>query len=126
MPPEFRYLGKPSPTAVDDLDVIPLSGPVDVTFRSEELTAVCPVTGQPDFYAVEIRLRRSQVTIESKSLKLYLRTWDGHGILAEELATALVERIEDVVDGEAESIEVELVQSRRGGIDTTVLARRPA
>ena len=121
---DFRYLGKDSPVRVDDLDVLPLSGPVDVRFHSEELTAICPVTGQPDFYRIDIDLAAATVTIESKSLKLYLRTWDGVGILAEELAIAIADRVALAVAGRAEAVVVTVVQGRRGGIDTTVTARR--
>ena len=120
-----RYLGRPSPAAVDDLDVLALRAPVDVTFRSAELTAICPVTGQPDFYTVEIHLDGAEVTIESKSLKLYLRTWDQVGILAEDLASAIADRVWGAVEGRVEAVAVELAQARRGGIDTEVNARRP-
>lgn len=119
-----RYLGREAPLAVDDLDVLPLRGPVDVTFRSSELTAVCPVTDQPDFYDVTISLTGTRSTIETKSLKLYLRTWDGVGILAEDLATAIADRVWHALDGAATSAEVSLVQARRGGIDTSAIARR--
>lgn len=122
---DYRFLGQPSPVSADDLDVLELSGPVDVRFHSEELTAVCPVTDQPDFYQVDIDLVGASVTIESKSLKLYLRTWDGVGILAEELAIAIADRAWAAVEGRAERVEVTLVQARRGGIDTTVETVRP-
>lgn len=120
----FRYLGKESPVQVDDLDVLELSGSVDVNFHSDELTSVCPVTDQPDFYSIDIALADATVTIESKSLKLYLRTWDGVGILAEELATSIADRVWSAVDGRADGLSITLVQGRRGGIDTTVTVRR--
>ncbi len=119
-----RYLGREAPPAFDDLDNLPLRGPVDVTFRSSELTAVCPVTDQPDFYDVTISLIGTTSTIETKSLKLYLRTWDGVGILAEDLASAVADRVWSALEGSATSATVSLVQARRGGIDTTAVARR--
>jgi 7-cyano-7-deazaguanine reductase len=121
-----RYLGRPSPVAVDDLDVLALQSPVDVSFRSAELTAICPVTDQPDFYTVAIHLIGASVTVESKSLKLYLRTWDQVGILAEDLASSIADRVWTAVDGRAEAVTVELAQARRGGIDTEVTVHRPA
>lgn len=123
---EPTYLGQPSPTSVDDLDVLTLRGPVDrVTFRSAELTAVCPVTDQPDFYEIEITLTDTPVTVETKSLKLYLRTWDGVGILAEDLASAVVDRVWGAVAHFGTgAVELHLVQARRGGIDTEVTVRR--
>ena len=120
-----RYLGRESPRSADDLDVLSLQGTVDVTFRSSELTAVCPVTDQPDFYDVTLTLTGTTATIETKSLKLYLRTWDGVGVLAEDLAVAVADRVWGALDGAAAEVRVELVEARRGGIDTTVVARRP-
>jgi 7-cyano-7-deazaguanine reductase len=37
-----------------------------------EFTALCPMTGQPDFGVITIRYAPSQWLVESKSLKLYL------------------------------------------------------
>lgn len=46
----------------------------DYTVRLEclEFTALCPVTGQPDFATLSIEYIPDQKLVESKSLKLYL------------------------------------------------------
>ena len=38
---------------------------------SDELSAVCPVTGQPDLYVATIEFWPQALCVESKSLKLY-------------------------------------------------------
>ncbi|MEO2085995.1 MAG: 7-cyano-7-deazaguanine reductase, partial [Acidimicrobiales bacterium] len=51
-----------------------MDGHVDlVHFHSSELTAVCPVTSQPDFYSIDIEYVPATSCIETRSLKLYLR-----------------------------------------------------
>lgn len=44
---------------------------------SDELTAVCPVTGQPDLYTATIEYWPAARCIESKSVKLYLSGYRG-------------------------------------------------
>jgi 7-cyano-7-deazaguanine reductase len=97
-----------------------VAGSLDlVHFRSSELTAVCPVTGQPDFYSINIEYLPASECIETRSLKLYLRTFDGRGIFAEHLAPLIAEHLADAVDV---SVMVRLTQQVRGGITTTVTA----
>src|SRR5262249_39254252 len=43
-----------------------------VRFSTDEVTSLCPVTGQPDISGVVIEYAPDQLCIESKSLKLYL------------------------------------------------------
>jgi 7-cyano-7-deazaguanine reductase len=64
-----------SPLGADQLDAVPWShGNTDATveFTTSELTATCPITGQPDFYELRLSYRPQESLIESKSLKLYL------------------------------------------------------
>ncbi len=88
-------------------------------FRSTELTAVCPVTEQSDFYTIDIEYMPVDRCIESKSLKLYLRTFDGVGIFAEHLAPRIAGHLAGAVDT---TVTVTLQQGVRGGITTTVSA----
>jgi 7-cyano-7-deazaguanine reductase len=63
------------PIGAEGLDVAPWShGDKDavVEFTANELTALCPITGQPDFYELTLNYRPNESLIESKSLKLYL------------------------------------------------------
>ena len=84
-------LGKPDSEPSTQIDTFPADGSVElINFRSSELTAVCPVTNQPDFYTINISYSPKAKCIETKSLKLFLRTFEGTGIFAEHLAPATV------------------------------------
>jgi 7-cyano-7-deazaguanine reductase len=48
----------------------------NITYKSDEVTSFCPVTGQPDFYTVIISAYKPPLGIESKSLKLYLQSFN--------------------------------------------------
>ncbi|WP_022847604.1 preQ(1) synthase [Desulfurobacterium sp. TC5-1] len=43
-----------------------------VSFNCPEFTALCPITGQPDFATIYIQYIPDKWLVESKSLKLYL------------------------------------------------------
>lgn len=94
-----------------------------VTFECPEFTALCPVTGQPDFGHITIHYIPDGRCLESKSLKLYLFAFRNHGVFHE----AVVNRIlDDVVRAIApRRAEVKGVFRPRGGIAITVEAAYP-
>ena len=51
-----------------------------VTFTTQELTSLCPITGQPDFYHISITYIPDRHCLESKSLKLYLFSFRQSGM----------------------------------------------
>ena len=106
------------------LDTFEVDRPVQVTFATEELQALCPaVEGiQPDIYSATIRYTAVTHAIESKSLKLWLTTFRDRRIFAEHLVGELADRIAELGDAVAD-IEVTLAQNVRGGIATEVTAR---
>ena len=53
-------------------------------FTFPEFTAICPVTGQPDFATLVIDYVPRAWLVESKSLKLYLNSFRNHGAFHEE------------------------------------------
>ena len=90
-----RVLGRATSGAItaEQLDVVPWShGNTDavVEFTTNELTATCPITGQPDFYELKLSYRPKGWLIESKALKLYLWGFRDKGIFAEDLAATLL------------------------------------
>jgi 7-cyano-7-deazaguanine reductase len=93
-----------------------------VTFASDELTSLCPLTGQPDFNSIEIRYAPDRRCIESKSLKLYLWSFRDEGAFVEALASTIASDVQDATD--AHWVEVTITQHVRGGIVTTAVARR--
>lgn len=57
-----------------------------VVLESDEVTSLCPVTGQPDWETVHIEFEPGAYCIESKSLKLYLWSFREEGHFCEALA----------------------------------------
>jgi 7-cyano-7-deazaguanine reductase len=66
-------------------------------FTAPEFTALCPVTGQPDFSTLVIDYAPAQWLLESKSLKLYLGSFRNHGAFHEDCTLAVAKRIVDAV-----------------------------
>ena len=62
-------------------------------FTAPEFTALCPVTGQPDFAHLVIDYVPGQWLVESKSLKLYLSSFRNHGAFHEDCTVAIGKRI---------------------------------
>lgn len=105
------------------LDTFAVDRPVQVTFTTQELQALCPaVEGiQPDIYEATIRYTAVSEAIESKSLKLMLTTYRDQRIFAEHLAGELADRVAALGAGVSD-VEVTLRQNVRGGIATEVVA----
>jgi 7-cyano-7-deazaguanine reductase len=53
-------------------------------FTAPEFTSLCPVTGQPDFALLIIDYVPDKWLVESKSFKLYLTSFRGHGAFHED------------------------------------------
>ncbi len=112
------------PIGAEQLDTVPWShGDTDATveFTTNELTATCPITGQPDFYELKLSYLPGESLIESKSLKLYLWGFRDKGIFAEDLAATL---LKDLVAacGPVE-MTVDLIQQVRGGLQIRTVVR---
>ncbi|NLK51168.1 MAG: preQ(1) synthase, partial [Syntrophomonadaceae bacterium] len=93
-PFEFEALGKKVSHPVRKLEVF--SKPTGVTtikMDSDEVTSLCPVTGQPDWETVEIEYAPDQYCLESKSLKLYLWTFRQEGVFCEALASQIAQDV---------------------------------
>jgi 7-cyano-7-deazaguanine reductase len=90
-----------------------------VTFASDELTSLCPLTGQPDFNSIEIRYAPDQRCIESKSLKLYLNGYRNEAQFCEALAVKIRNDVAEAVELPGDKVRVILEQKSRGGITIT-------
>ncbi len=67
-----------------------------VRFTCPEFTALCPITGQPDFARFVIDYAPNERLVESKSLKLYLASFRNHGAFHEDCTIAIAKRIQSV------------------------------
>lgn len=85
-----------------------------VRFTTDELTSLCPITGQPDFSSLEIVYRPRERCVESKSLKHYLWSFRDKGTFAEHLATEIAEEVRRAAA--PEWVRVQVRQHVRGGI----------
>jgi 7-cyano-7-deazaguanine reductase len=89
---------------------------------SDEVAAVCPVTGQPDWYTVSIDYLPNTLCLESKSLKLYLQSFRNHGIFCEAFAETIANDLYEALAPQWVNVIVE--QKPRGGITITARAVR--
>ena len=90
-----------------------------MTLAGDELSAICPITGQPDIYAFSISYRPETLCLESKSLKLYLARFRNEGCFCEALAVRIRDDVADALELDHAGVVVELVQKARGGITIT-------
>ena len=93
-----------------------------VRFLTDELSSLCPLTGQPDISSLEIDYAPAASCVESRSLKRYLRSFRDRGVFAEALAVEIAEEIERATA--ATGLRVVVTQHARGGIVTECTAER--
>jgi 7-cyano-7-deazaguanine reductase len=95
----------------------------DYVIRHEcpEYTAVCPVTGQPDFGTIVILYTPDRWCVELKSLKLYLWAFRDQGHYFEQVTNQILDDLVEALD--PRRITVIGRFNVRGGITTTVVAR---
>ncbi|MBI3941969.1 MAG: NADPH-dependent 7-cyano-7-deazaguanine reductase QueF [Chloroflexi bacterium] len=119
----LTLLGQPVTQPVRQLEAFPNQHPgrrYTVTLECPEFTAVCPITGQPDFAHITIRYIPDQRILESKSLKLYLWSYRNEGIFHEHVTNQILDDVVAALD--PWWCEVVGVFNARGGISITVQA----
>jgi len=94
-------------------------GVSQVELTSDELSAICPLTGQPDLYATTIEYRPEALCLESKSLKLYLGRFRNEPHFCEALAVRIRDDVASALELPSGDVTVRLVQKARGGITIT-------
>jgi 7-cyano-7-deazaguanine reductase len=125
---EFKHLkpgSAPYRYEVDKslLDTFPNPRPerlYEVRFFTREVTSLCPVTGQPDFYTVTVTYIPAERCIESKSLKLYLFSFRNTGLFAEDMANRILEDLVEACAPRWMSVVCRMMP--RGGISIMVKA----
>lgn len=122
MTSEFVALGHAGSEAYAGLETFPNPGVAEVEMTSDELTAICPVTSQPDLYTATIEYRPGALCLESKSLKLYLAHFRNEGVFCEALAVQIRDDVAQALEVDADAVRVTLRQKARGGITITATA----
>jgi len=113
---EFVALGHAGSEHYAGLESFENPGVSHVVMRSDELVAVCPVTGQPDLYVASIEFWPQGLCLESKSLKLYLNGFRNEGAFCEALAVRIRDDVAEALELPADKVRVTLEQKARGGI----------
>jgi len=94
----------------------------DYTIRIEcpEFTAICPMTGQPDFGRIDIEYVPGDGCLELKALKLYLQAYRDVGIFHETVTNAILDDL--VAACRPRRMTIVGDYNLRGGIKTIVRA----
>ena len=116
---EFVALGHAGSDHYAGLETFANPGVAQVELTSDELTAVCPITGQPDLYQVTIEYRPDALCLESKSLKLFLNGFRNEGAFCEALAVRIHDDVAAALELSADRVHITLKQKARGGITIT-------
>jgi 7-cyano-7-deazaguanine reductase len=119
---QFVALGHPDPKVYEGLETFENPGVARVEMTSDELVAMCPITGQPDMYVVSIDYAPRLLCLESKSLKLYLMQYRNEGLFCEALAVKIRDDVAKALQIETDAVRVTLTQKARGGITITATA----
>jgi 7-cyano-7-deazaguanine reductase len=112
-------LGQAGSEQYAGLETFANPGVSHVEMTSDELTAVCPITGQPDLYVATIEYWPEALCLESKSLKLYLSDFRNKGAFCEALAVKIRDDVAKALELPADKTRVTLKQKARGGISIT-------
>jgi 7-cyano-7-deazaguanine reductase len=112
-------LGQPGSDHYSGLETFANPGVSLVEMTSDELAAVCPVTGQPDLYVATVEYRPEALCLESKSLKLYLVRFRNEPHFCEALAVAIRDDVAEALELPHDRVKVTLKQKARGGISIT-------
>ncbi len=116
---EFVALGHAGSEHYAGLETFVNPGVSRVEMTSDELAAVCPITGQPDLYVASIEYTPKDLCLESKSLKLYLNSFRNEGHFCEALAVRIRDDVAEALGLAAGDVRVTLRQKARGGITVT-------
>ena len=99
---------------------------VTISIRQPEFTAVCPMTGLPDFGCIVIEYVPDRKIIELKSLKYYLLQYRNVGIFYEHVVNRILDDLAAVLKPQQMTVRGEF--SSRGGLSASVAAdyRKPS
>ena len=113
----------PVPEPVDTFENPKPERDYEIEVDAPEWTALCPLTGQPDFGRIRITYVPDALCLELKSLKLYLQSFRHRGVFHE----AVTNEILDHLVGSCQPRRMRVVGdfNVRGGIKTTVTAEYP-
>lgn len=92
-----------------------------IRFETAEVTSLCPVTNQPDYYRVTVDYVPNRRCLESKSLKLYFVSFRNAGLFAEAMANRILDDL--CAACSPRWMKVHCLMNPRGGISLEVTAQ---
>lgn len=117
----LTVLGQTVQHSIEHVEVFPAPKNVStVTFSTDEVQSICPVTNQPDISSVVIEYEPNKFCIESKSLKLYFWSFRNRAVFAEALAAEIAGEV--MTTAQPHRVRVTLTQHPRGGITITAVS----
>jgi len=87
----------------------------EIIYETDELSAVCPFSGLPDYGVLNIGYIPNDKIIELKSLKYYITSFRNVGIYQEALTNRIYNDLFELLD--PEFLRIETDYNTRGGID---------
>lgn len=91
-----------------------------IRMRIPEFTCLCPITGQPDFAALQLEYVPDRRCVELKSLKLYIWSYRNEGAFHEAVTNRMLNDLVAACEPRFMRLTAEFYV--RGGIYTTVVA----
>lgn len=92
-----EYSDRYNPAVLEAFDNAHPNSNTFVKFNCPEFTALCPMTGQPDFATIYISYIPDQKMVESKSLKLYLFSFRNEGSFHEDCVNKMLKDLVDLL-----------------------------
>jgi len=93
---------------------------IEIRIEQPEFTAVCPMTGLPDFGCISIIYHPDEKIVELKSLKYYLLQYRNVGIFYEHVVNRILEDLVDVLGPKDMAVKGDF--TARGGLTSHVAA----
>jgi 7-cyano-7-deazaguanine reductase len=91
-----------------------------IQFETDEFTALCPKTGQPDFAAIHVEYIPDKLIVESKSIKMYIWSFRNVGIFHEHVTNVILDDLVGALN--PRWCKVVTTFAVRGGIDFVITA----
>lgn len=91
-----------------------------VKLVTDEFTAICPMTNQPDFATLTVEYIPRERIVESKSFKLYIWSYRNEGIFHEHVTNVILDDLVAALDPHWCRVIGDF--SVRGGISITITA----
>lgn len=118
-------VGGPAPEAAP-VETFPNPKPerdYEIDIRAPEWTALCPITGQPDFAVIRVTYVPDRLCLELKSIKLYMHSFRDRGVFHEAVTNEILDHL--VKSCRPRRMRVVGDFHVRGGIKTVVTAEHP-